>query len=247
MDHKILKIGRRDLLKKSILLSAGAIGLGLPLSAQSGRTETNAQSCKAIVTPPLGEGPFYPTKNQEDKDNDLTLINGRNQPAAGQVIYLYGRVTDQQCRPIQNAQVEIWQADAQGRYDHPEDTNGTIDPNFQHWGFCQTDIQGRYEFLTIMPSSYPAWGGWVRPSHIHFHVSKLGFHDLITQMFFAGDPLHQQDRVIQEVPPRLQYLVIANQENSLTNQEKSLANQKKNILEGAKQWKFDITLRRSPT
>jgi protocatechuate 3,4-dioxygenase, beta subunit len=243
----IFTISRRDFFKKSMLLSAGVTGLILPLLAQSGHTETNPETCKAVATPPLGEGPFYPIKNQEDKDNDLTLIKGSTQRAEGEIIYLYGQVTDLQCRPIQNAQVEIWQADTRGRYDHAEDPNvDTVDRNFQHWGFCQTDAEGRYEFITIMPSSYPAWGGWVRPSHVHFHVSKSGFHDLITQMFFADDPLHEQDRVLQEVIPHLQYAVIANQKNSQNNQENALVNREKNLLMGAKHWKFDIVLRRSP-
>jgi hypothetical protein len=69
-SHKIVRISRRDFFKKSILLSAGGAGLILPLLAQSGRAETSSQACQAIVTPPLGEGPFYPIKNWEDKDND---------------------------------------------------------------------------------------------------------------------------------------------------------------------------------
>jgi protocatechuate 3,4-dioxygenase beta subunit len=93
-NYILRSINRRNFFKKSILLSAGATGLILPLLAQSGRTETNSKACQAIATPPLGEGPFYPIKNQEDKDNDLTLIEGHTQRAEGQVIYLYGQVTD---------------------------------------------------------------------------------------------------------------------------------------------------------
>lgn len=237
-SNKFVKLSRRDLIKKSILLSAGATGLILPLIAQSGRTETNPEACQVIVTPPLGEGPFYPIKNREDKDNDLTLVKGNSQRSEGQFIYLYGRVTDQQCRPLQNALVEIWQNDARGRYDHSGDRNpGILDPNFQHWGQCQTDVQGRYEFMTIMPLAYPVWGDWVRPPHIHFHVSKSSFHDLTTQMFFPGDPLHQQDKMLQGLPPHKQNLVIATPDNSLD---------KKNIRASAKQWKFDIVLRPDP-
>lgn len=247
-NNRIIMIKRRDFLKKSILLSASGTGLILPLLAQSGRAEISSQVCQPIVTPPLGEGPFYPIKNREDKDNDLTLVKGHSQRAKGEVIYLYGRITDQQCRPIQNAMVEIWQVDDNGRYDHIEAPNqGTLDPNFQHWGQHQTDAQGRYEFITIMPISYPGWGDWVRPPHVHFHVSKPSFHGVETQMFFPGEPLNLQDKVLQQLPPDKQSEALATLENYPPNLKSSLVNKNKNILAGAKQWKYDMVLRPSPT
>jgi|JFJP01.1.fsa_nt_gi Protocatechuate 3,4-dioxygenase beta subunit len=247
-SDKSLAIKRRDFFKKSILLSAGGAGLILPLLAQSGRTETISQVCQqAQVTIPLGQGPLYPIKNQEDKDNDLTLVKGHTQRAKGEVIYLYGRITDRQCQPIQNAMVEIWQVDANGRYDHIEDhTPGTLDPNFQHWGLCQTDEQGGYEFITIMPISYPGWGDWVRPPHVHFRVSHSRFYHIETQMFFPGDPLNVQDKILQQLPPTRQSEALATLENYPPNLKSSLVNKNKNILAGAKQWKYDIVLRHSP-
>jgi protocatechuate 3,4-dioxygenase beta subunit len=98
-----------------------------------------------------------------------------------------------------------------------------------------------------MPIKYPGWGDWIRPAHIHFHVSKSSFHDVATQMFFPGDPLHKQDKVLQQLPPDKQYLVMSTQENSLATRENSLATREKNILVGVKQWKFDVVLRPSPT
>jgi protocatechuate 3,4-dioxygenase beta subunit len=152
-------------------------------------------------TPAQTEGPFYPVKDQPDKDNDLTLVRGRTEHARGQVILVRGLVTDEECRPIERALVEIWQACASGRYNHPGDDNpAPLDPDFQYWGRALTDGDGRYEFRTILPGAYPADTDWTRPPHIHFKVHRKGYHELTTQMYFEGEALNDRDRILMSLP-----------------------------------------------
>jgi protocatechuate 3,4-dioxygenase beta subunit len=153
------------------------------------------------LTPPQTEGPFYPVVNQADKDTDLTQVRGKTGRAKGQVIYIQGQVVDEHCGPVPNALVEIWQACWSGRYHHPGDTSGNVlDPNFQYWGRASTDAQGNYQFKTIIPGAYKADTNWWRPPHIHYKVHALGYHDLTTQMYFAGNQYNDADLILQNVP-----------------------------------------------
>ncbi|MBI4401418.1 MAG: hypothetical protein HY581_07295 [Nitrospirae bacterium] len=172
----------------------------LVLSATGPAWGENATACQP--TPPQTEGPFYPVHQQDDKDNDLTLVKGHAKPATGQVIYIVGEVRGPQCRPIAGVLVEIWQAAASGRYRHPDDRNmsASHDPDFQHWGVTVTDQEGRYQFKTVKPSPYPASFFWTRPSHIHFKVYRKGFPTLTTQMYFAGDPYLEKDLIFRRIP-----------------------------------------------
>lgn len=149
------------------------------------------------LTPAQTEGPFYPEVTKPDEDTDLTQ-NGR---AAGQVIFVEGVVTDTLCRPVPGALVEIWQACASGRYDHSGDPNpAPLDPNFQYWGRAVTDAAGNYKFKTIIPGAYPAAPGWDRPPHIHFKIAKIGYEELVTQLYFKGQKLNGQDRILRSIP-----------------------------------------------
>jgi protocatechuate 3,4-dioxygenase beta subunit len=166
-----------------------------------------AESCG--LTPTQMEGPFYPGENEFRAENDLTQVPGRPRPAKGQVVRIQGIVQDESCRPIENANVEIWQACASGKYHHANDPNpAPLDPDFKYWGEAFTDSRGSYEFRTIIPGAYPAGDGWVRPPHIHYKVSRLGYHELTTQMYFAGDPLNQKDRILLSLPPEERARVI---------------------------------------
>ena len=190
-------IARRLLIKRSLGF-AGSVA-GLALGAGPFSRMASAQGC--VRTPTQTRGPFYPVDFSLGVDMDLTWVEGRSVPAAGEIIYVRGVVLDQNCTPVPNAQVEIWQAAASGRYSHPGDQSGLdIDPNFQGFGRAQTDEQGRWIFKTIKPGKYPAAPGWERPPHIHFKVSKRGYRELVTQMYFAGDPLNDEDRVLQGLP-----------------------------------------------
>lgn len=185
------------------LLGAGA---ALPLGLLAGRSGAEA-SCAS--TPRQTSGPFYPLFEQTDKDVDLTRMVGHDASAAGAVIRVTGSVLDQNCRPVAGALVDLWQADHHGRYRHPADPNpAQPDPNFQGWGQAVTDADGRYAFRTIKPAAYPlefldgkpAPEAGFRTPHIHFRVSKRGYRELVTQMYFAGEALNERDIVLARVP-----------------------------------------------
>lgn len=183
---------RRQFLKLGTS-AAGMIALANPV------TQALAASCG--ITPPQTSGPFYPGESHFHPDTDLTQLQGHSQRALGEVVYVQGQVVDALCRPIAGATVEIWQACASGRYNNSNDPNtAPLDPNFKYWAEAVTDQNGSYRFKTIIPGAYPADTNWMRPPHIHFKVSKLGYRELITQMYFAGEPLNDQDLILKDVP-----------------------------------------------
>ncbi len=141
-----------------------------------------------VPTPRQSSGPFYPVTLPLDSDSDLVRVEGRAEPAAGQVAHVFGQVLDPDGRPLAGAEVEIWQCDAFGFYHHPGDRGGRADPNFQGFGRRAADADGAYRFRTIRPVSYPG-----RTPHIHFAVKGAGFETLVTQMYLAGEPLNQTD------------------------------------------------------
>ena len=149
-------------------------------------------------TPDQILGPFYPLTKPLDRGADLTTIPGKPGRAQGQVILLMGRVLNANGEPVAGARVEIWQANAFGRYTHPSDQNpAPLDPNFEGYGVQLTDAEGRYRFKTVKPYGYPTQiEGWQRPPHIHFDVSGQ-MDKLVTQMYFEGDPLNEKDRLLQ--------------------------------------------------
>ena len=213
-----------------VLLSLGGTWL---VSARVGRAAD--ESCP--TTPPQTEGPYYPPKAQTDtmldQDNDLTRIKGQSGKATGPVVYVMGQVRDHECRPIQDAVVEIWQASQNGRYRHPgdRDNRAPLDPSFQYWGKNITDQEGRYLFKTIKPGSYQAGRNWTRPSHIHFKVSHAGFRPFITQMYFAGDGHQATDYILNDVPADQRAQVIVQLESPGADYEPN-----------ARLGRFDLTL-----
>ncbi|HYZ21158.1 MAG TPA: protocatechuate 3,4-dioxygenase subunit beta [Rhodopila sp.] len=133
---------------------------------------------------------------------DLSVCNGR--PALGERIIVRGQVTDENDRPVPHTMIEIWQANAAGRYDHPGDQHDApLDPNFHGNGRVFTDADGWYQFITIKPGAYPwqnHYNAW-RPNHIHYSLFGTGFGQrLITQMYFPGDPLLALDPIYQAIP-----------------------------------------------
>jgi protocatechuate 3,4-dioxygenase beta subunit len=179
-------------------LKIGALtGGGLLFSSKV----TRAFAAACGLTPPQTPGPFYPGEALFHQDNDLTTLQGDSTRALGQVIYVQGKILDRACAPIAGATVEIWQACASGRYNNPNDTNpAPLDPHFKYWGETSTDKNGEYVFKSVRPGAYPADTDWIRPPHIHFKVSRLGYHELITQMYFKGQPLNDVDQILQAVP-----------------------------------------------
>jgi protocatechuate 3,4-dioxygenase beta subunit len=146
-------------------------------------------------------GPAYGHATVGDLDHDLTRQH-EGEPL-GQRIVVSGRVLDEDGRPVQNSLVEIWQANAGGRYRHDVDRHDApLDPNFGGAGRCITDDDGGYRFVTIKPGAYP-WGNhsnaW-RPAHIHFSLFGRTFSQrLITQMYFPDDPLFPYDPIFGSV------------------------------------------------
>ena len=155
------------------------------------------------VTIPLttseGSGPIFGPDEVGPGDADLTL-----QGALGQKIFVGGRVTDEAGRPLARTLVEIWQANAAGRYRHDADAfRAPLDPAFEGCGRALTDDDGRYRFVTIRPGAYP-WrnhhNAW-RPAHIHFSLFGVSFAQrLVTQMYFEGDPLLPHDPIWTSIP-----------------------------------------------
>jgi protocatechuate 3,4-dioxygenase beta subunit len=157
-------------------------------------------------------GPAFGRIPVSAEDNDLTRQH-QGEPL-GERIILTGRVLDGDGEPVRNTLVEVWQANAAGRYADPvDDHRAPLDPNFTGAGRCLTDSEGRYRFLTIKPGAYP-WqnheNAW-RPAHVHFSLfgAQLGSR-LVTQMYFPGDPLMQLDPILQSIPdPRGRELLVA--------------------------------------
>ena len=149
-------------------------------------------------------GPVYGQDSVGPLDHDLTKNGAKNGEPLGERIIVTGRVLDEDGRPVQGTLIEVWQANAAGRYLHVVDQHDApLDPNFFGGGRCVTDDDGRYRFLSIKPGAYP-WANhpnaW-RPNHIHFSLFGPSFATrLVTQMYFPGDPLLALDPIFQGSP-----------------------------------------------
>ena len=225
---------RRALSRREVL----AAGVALPLGALATTAESATTTCG--TTPAQTTGPFYPIHEQVDKDVDLTRVTGHGGQAHGDVIRVQGRVLDTDCKPVAGALVDLWQADSYGRYGHPADRNpARRDANFQGWGQAVTDAEGRYSFKTIKPAAYPLQflgdgtadeeAGYRTP-HIHFRVSKRGYSEVATQMYFAGETLNATDTVLRKVP--------------VTEHAKVIIAAVKSSDDELPQFKFDLTVQR---
>ncbi|MFQ5973241.1 MAG: intradiol ring-cleavage dioxygenase [Alphaproteobacteria bacterium] len=154
-----------------------------------------ATMARLALTPRQGAGPFYPLELPLERDADLASVEGAKGPPAGTITHVAGRVLDTDGRPIRDALVEIWQANAFGRYHHPGDrSGGPIDPNFQGYGQTVTNDDGAYRFRTIRPVPYSR-----RAPHIHFTVAGRGFDKLITQMYIEGERANERDFLLSAV------------------------------------------------
>lgn len=151
-------------------------------------------------------GPLFSNIRLEPGENDLTRDPATGKEALGERIIVVGRVLDEDEQPVPHTLIEIWQANAAGRYHHPVDQhNAPLDPNFIGAGRCVTNDKGEYRYLTIKPGAYP-WlnhaNAW-RPSHIHLSLFGPSFVTrLVTQMFFPNDPLIPLDPILNSVPTK---------------------------------------------
>lgn len=149
-------------------------------------------------------GPVFGQNDLGTLDHDLIRNYAQSGDPVGERIIVHGRVLDENARPVPETLVEIWQANAGGRYRHKKDSYlAPIDPNFGGCGRTLTDQDGYYFFRTVKPGAYP-WRNMVnnwRPAHIHFSVFGASFSQrLITQLYFEGDPLIPLCPIVQTIP-----------------------------------------------
>jgi protocatechuate 3,4-dioxygenase beta subunit len=180
-------------------------------------------------------GPVFGEIQLGALDHDLTRNAIKNGDPIGERMVVHGKVTNENGQPIPYTLIEVWQANAAGRYVHKVDQhNAPLDPNFLGAGRCMTDAEGNYKFYTIKPGAYP-WGNhhnaW-RPNHIHFSLFGANITNrLVTQMYFPGDPLLAYDPIFLGVPERGRDLLISSFDLSVTEPEYALG------------YRFDIVLR----
>ena len=161
-----------------------------------------AKSQNLVATSAQDLGPFYPILRPPDHDADLTRVKGRDGTAMGQPINVIGRIVDLRGNPIRNAEVELWQCNAAGRYDHPGDraNPATLDANFQGFARLATDRDGQFKFRSVKPKDYETPIGRRTP-HIHFAIDGRS-ERLVTQMYFPNEPLNESDRLLKDAEPR---------------------------------------------
>lgn len=163
------------------------------------------------ITPPQILGPFYPLSERPDLAADLARPSGSAAEARGQLILVRGQVLTSSGAPVPHASIDIWQANAAGKYRHPSDTNpAPLDPNFKGFARLTADASGRYSFRTIKPGRYPTAEGDIRPPHIHLTVEGR-FDRLVTQLYFSGESDNQTDRWLNAAP-RPERLIVKLQE-----------------------------------
>jgi protocatechuate 3,4-dioxygenase beta subunit len=182
----------------------------------------------ALTAPVFGDDAVAP--------GDADLTQGPTGTAVGQRIIVTGRLLDGAGRPIPSSLVEVWQANASGRYAHEQDRwPGSLDSNFTGAGRTLTDADGCYRFTTVKPGAYP-WGNhpnaW-RPAHIHFSVFGRAFvQRLVTQMYFPDDPLFFQDPILNAIPDEAaRRRLVADYDHDVTEAEWALG------------FRFDVVVR----
>jgi protocatechuate 3,4-dioxygenase, beta subunit len=214
-------------------------GLHPPLDSPGYRSTALRHPAKPLVLLPhrLTEitGPVLGEERVTAADADLTTQHA-GEPL-GERIIVTGRVLDSDGRAVPGTLIEIWQANAAGRYHHAVDNHpAPLDPNFSGVGRCMTDSAGRYRFVTIKPGAYP-WGNhpnaW-RPAHIHFSLFGRAFTQrLVTQMYFPGDPLFDQDPIFNSIPdPKARERLISRFDLNLTEPEWALGFEWDIVLRG---------------
>ena len=221
----MFRFSRRDW-----LLQAAALGLGAGFSSASRAGVALEPSL------PMDLGPFYPVEKPLESGADLTRLAGHAKKAQGSVVELTGRILAHDGTPVANARVEIWQANAFGRYHHHGDTHENIepDPDFKGYSVQQTDGEGRFRFLTVKPGAYPA-GDFMRSPHVHFDVEGR-YSRLVTQMYFPSEPMLAQDKVLRHDLDGQMNPMPANIFGALTPRGSTLES-------GATLCRFDVVLR----
>ena len=200
------------LITRRHLVAGGAALVG---AAAAARAQTLVPTSAQML------GPFYPVLQPPDHDADLTRLKGRTGTAMGQPINVIVRIVDLQGNPISNAQVDLWQCNAAGRYDHPGDraNPAALDPNFQGFARLATDQDGEFKFRSVKPKDYDTPVGRRTP-HIHYSIDGHS-ERLVTQMYFPNEPLNDIDFVLKDADPRQS--VIAEAMDPLSGDPQALA------------------------
>lgn len=186
---------------------AGIVGRGLPVVVNDRESETRTPAAPLCRIPGAARDPFTPcppAPSMRAGENDLTRLGPGRPQAAGEAIVITGRILDEDLRPVRRTLVEVWNANAHGRYSHVIDAgrnDAPLDPHFYGFGRLVTDDDGRYDVRTIKPGAYIARSdiSWWRPPHVHFSVVGSGVR-LVTQLYFPGDPLNEKDFIYLIVP-----------------------------------------------
>lgn len=152
---------------------------------------------KLIPTPSQTVGPFFHLGLDRPGWNDLTRGN-----PAGERIVIEGRVLDGDGAPVPDAMIELWQANAAGRYNHPDDPqrDKPLDPNFRGFGRAATDVEGRYRFITVRPGPVPGRGNALQAPHLNLAIFARGMlKQLYTRLYFAGEPQNRNDPLLSSI------------------------------------------------
>jgi len=204
---QVAGVTRRGMLSAAVAMAGAAFAGGI--APAFGQKAGLAHTASDVL------GPFYPITVPADQDFDLTVVAGKDGRAQGQLLYVSGRVVNTHGEPVADATIEIWQANAAGRYAHPGDDNtAPLDPHFQGYAKIRSGADGSYRFKTIRPGAYTN-----RTPHIHFDV-KGGNTRLITQMYFEGEPLNETDSLLMRRSPEAKKTLISRYDKPAGNQER---------------------------
>jgi protocatechuate 3,4-dioxygenase beta subunit len=178
----------------------------IPVVISDRESEARTPARPLIVIPPEARDPFSAMpvlSSVAAHECDLTRIAPGRPQAAGDVIVIRGRILDADLRPVRHSLLEVWNANAHGRYSHSGDASSQapLDPHFYGFGRVLTDDHGFYALRTIKPGAYMARSdiGWWRPPHVHFSILGGGVR-LVTQMYFPDEPLNTQDYIHMIIP-----------------------------------------------
>lgn len=189
-----IRIDRRTLLRSLLLATGGIITHGL-----------YAEALTLTLTPWQTEGPYYPDHLPLDQDNDLVRVKDDSQPSAGIITNFGGRLLNADGKPMQDATVELWQADDAGSYIHSRGVQRgkERDAHFQGFGKITTNAKGEYRFRTIKPGLYTG-----RTRHYHIAVVQNGKRVLTTQLYLAGEPQNERDGILKGIRDEAQRLSV---------------------------------------
>ena len=179
----------------------------LPVVVNDRESETRTPANRLYRIPDAARDPFTPYPPRPPLragENDLTRLAPGRPHASGEAIAIAGRILDEDLRPVRRTLIEVWGANAGGRYSHVIDAgrnDAPLDPNFYGFGRLLTDDDGRYHVRTIKPGAYIARTdiGWWRPPHVHLSIVGSGVR-LVTQMYFPDEPLNLKDYIFLMVP-----------------------------------------------